>query len=187
MTVPSLDTARLLLQPVQLEDAEQVQRIFPQWEVVKYLAARVPWPFPEDGVRSYYSKQALPAVERGEEWHWTIRPKGEPERIIGAISLHLNREIHRGFWIAPEWRGRRLMTEAVAEVTRFWFEDLQQPVLRVKKAVENAASRAISVREGMRCIRETKDDYVSGRLPTEVWELDAATWRSRRLMEKQEP
>ena len=181
MATPTLETARLLLQPVRLEDAEQVQRLFPQWEVVKYLNVVVPWPFPEDGVETFYRERALPAVERGEEWHWTLRLKVEPERIIGAISLHLNREIHRGFWIAPEWRRQGLMTEAVAEVTRYWFEDLQQPVLCTKKAVANAASRAISVREGMRCIRKTEDDYVSGRLPTEVWEIDAATWRSTRL------
>ena len=180
MNVPTLETARLLLQPVQLEDAEQVQRLFPQWEVVKYLNIVVPWPFPEDGVETFYRERALPAVERGEEWHWTIRLKDEPEQIIGAISLHLNREIHRGFWIAPDWRGRGLMTEAVAEVTRFWFEELHQPVLRTKKAVANAASRAISVREGMQCVQMTEDDYVSGRLATEVWELEAESWRSRR-------
>jgi len=154
--------------------------LFPQWEVVKYLNIVVPWPFPKDGVETFYRERALPAVERGEEWHWTIRLKDEPEQIIGAISLHLNREIHRGFWIAPDWRGRGLMTEAVAEVTRFWFEELHQPVLRTKKAVANAASRAISVREGMQCVQMIEDDYVSGRLATEVWELEAESWRSRR-------
>lgn len=177
---PTLHTARLLLRPVCLEDAVQVQQLFPQWEVVKYLNAVVPWPFPEDGVETYYRERSLPAVDRGEEWHWTIRLKEEPERIIGAISLHLSREIHRGFWIAPEWRRRGLMTEAVAEVTRFWFEDLRQPVLRTKKAVANEASRAISVREGMRCVAVTEDEYVCGRLPTEVWEIDAETWRRRK-------
>jgi [ribosomal protein S5]-alanine N-acetyltransferase len=177
---PTLETARLLLLPVRLEDAAQVQPLFAQWEVVKYLNAIVPWPFPADGVEAFYRERALPAVERGEEWHWTLRLKDEPVRIIGAISLHLNREIHRGFWIAPEWRRRGLMTEAVAEATRFWFEDLGQPFLRVKKAVENAASRAISVHEGMRCVAITEDDYVCGRLSTEVWEMDAAEWRQRR-------
>ncbi|WP_263366415.1 GNAT family N-acetyltransferase [Edaphobacter bradus] len=180
MATPELETARLVLRPLRLSDADQVQPLFAHWEVVKYLNVRVPWPFPEGGVFAYYGELALPAVERGEEWHWTIRLKDEPERIIGAISLHLNREINRGFWIAPEWRGQGLMTEAVAEVTRFWFEDLRQPVLRTKKAVANAASRAISAREGMRCVQETEDDYVSGRLPTELWEMDAAMWRERR-------
>jgi ribosomal-protein-alanine N-acetyltransferase len=69
------------------------------------------------------------------------------------------------------------MTEAAAAVTRFWFEELQQLVLRVKKARENAASRAISLREGMQCVGEAEGDYVSGRLPTELWELRAEDWR----------
>jgi [ribosomal protein S5]-alanine N-acetyltransferase len=78
-----------------------------------------------------------------------------------------------------------LMTEAVWRVTRFWFEDLKQPILRVKKAQANAASRAISVREGMRCTAVIEDDYVSGRLPTEVWEMNADAWRTRhRLLEE---
>jgi len=29
----------------------------------------------------------------------------------------------------------------------------------------------------MRRIGETEDDYVSGRLPTEIWELTAEDWR----------
>jgi RimJ/RimL family protein N-acetyltransferase len=133
-------------------------------------------------VEKYYRDLSLPAIERGEEWHWTLRRKADPdEKVIGAVSLHLNSEIHRGFWIAPQWRRQGLMTEAVTEVTRFWFEDLNQPILRVKKTQANAASRAISIREGMRCTAVTEDDYVCGRLPTEVWEIDAVTWRTRRL------
>ncbi len=180
MAMRELETLRLALRPLQLADAEQVQILFPRWEIVQYLNARVPWPFPENGVRAYYLETALPGMARGKEWHWTLRRKADPDKIIGVISLHQNRDGNRGFWIAPEWRRQGLMTEAVAKVTRFWFEDLGQPVLRVKKARENAASRAISVREGMRCVGVTEEDYVCGRLPTELWEMDAATWRSLR-------
>jgi ribosomal-protein-alanine N-acetyltransferase len=158
MPTPALETSRLNLEPLKFEDADQVQHLFPQWEVVQYLNTVVPWPFPPDGVQAFYRERALPAIERGEEWHWTLRLKSTPDTIIGAISLHLNREINRGFWIVPEQRRRGLMTEAVNEVTRFWFEDLGQPHLRVKKAIANTASRAISVREGMQCISTTEDD-----------------------------
>ena len=57
---PTLETERLLLCPLQLEDAEQAQRLFPQWEIVRYLNARVPWPYPPDGVRSFYLDVCLP-------------------------------------------------------------------------------------------------------------------------------
>jgi RimJ/RimL family protein N-acetyltransferase len=62
-----LETPRLELRPLELADAEQAQRLFPKWEIVKYLANRVPWPYPEDGALTYYRDDALPAMERGEE------------------------------------------------------------------------------------------------------------------------
>lgn len=174
-----LATPRLKLHPLQLSDAAEVQPLFAHWEIVKQLNARVPWPFPSDGVETYYRDAALPAIERGEEWHWTLRLKDDPaQKIIGSICLVLEGPVNRGFWLARDWQGRGLMTEAAIEVTRFWFEDLNQPVLRIKKARDNAASRAISLRQGMRCIAQIEDDYVSGRLPTEIWELTAEQWRS---------
>ena len=181
MDRPVLQTPRLSLRPLQLADAIQVQPLFAQWEIVKQLNNKVPWPFPDDGVHTFYRDVALPAVERGDEFYWMLRLKDDPQqKIIGCIHVVLSAEDNRGFWIAREWQGRGLMTEAVAEVTRFWFEDLKQPVLRVKKARDNAASRAISRRQGMRCIAESEGDYVSGRLPSERWELTAEDWRARR-------
>jgi [ribosomal protein S5]-alanine N-acetyltransferase len=181
MDGPVLQTPRLSLRPLQLADAVQVQPLFAQWKIVKQLNNKVPWPFPDDGVHTFYRDVALPAVERGDEFYWMLRLKDDPQqKIIGCIHVVLNAEDNRGFWIAREWQGRGLMTEAVAEVTRFWFEDLKQPVLRVKKARDNAASRAISLRQGMRCIAEVEADYVSGRLPSERWELTAEDWRARR-------
>jgi [ribosomal protein S5]-alanine N-acetyltransferase len=181
MSTPTLETPRLILRPLELADADEVQLIFPQWEIVRHLNTRVPWPFPPDGVRTYYLDSALPAIERGEQWHWMLHLNSDPERrIIGSISLVLPNPVNRGFWIALPWQRQGLMTEAVQAVNRFWFEELKQPVLRTKKACENLASRAISVREGMRCTAQTEDDYVSGRLSTEHWELTAEDWRQRK-------
>lgn len=171
---PTLETPRLILRPLALPDAAEVQPLFAHWEIVKQLNARVPWPFPDDGAHGFYRDIALPAIQRGEQWHWTLRLRDDSEqKIIGSICLILHGDTNRGFWMAKQYQGLGLMTEAAAVVTRFWFEQLKQPVLRVKKARDNAASRAISLREGMRCIGETEDDYVCGRLPTEIWELTA--------------
>jgi ribosomal-protein-alanine N-acetyltransferase len=72
------------------------------------------------------------------------------------------------------------VTEAVAVVTDYWFETLKFPVLRVPKAVPNTASRRISEKEGMRVVAVEERDYVSGRVPTEIWEISAEEGRSRR-------
>jgi ribosomal-protein-alanine N-acetyltransferase len=65
--IATLQTERLLLQPLQLADAEQTQRLFPQWEMVKFLSKQIPWPYPVDGALTYYRDVALPAVERGQQ------------------------------------------------------------------------------------------------------------------------
>jgi len=84
---PILETPRLILRPLELADAEQAQAIFPQWEIVRYLTKSVPWPYPPDGATTFYRDVALPAVARGEEWYWMIRPKSSPNQLIGAITL----------------------------------------------------------------------------------------------------
>jgi [ribosomal protein S5]-alanine N-acetyltransferase len=171
----------MILRPLEIGDAEQTQRIFPHWEIVKFLNRRVPWPFPADGARVYYRNMALPAMERGEEWHWTLRLKSDPRLHIGAISL-MKREGHnRGFWLGLEWHGKGLMSEAVEVVMDYWFDELGISVLRVQKAVANVASRRISEKTGMRVVAVEEGDYVGGRFPSEVWEITAAGWHARRV------
>jgi [ribosomal protein S5]-alanine N-acetyltransferase len=178
--VPTLETPRLFLRPLRQEDAEQAQKLFPQWEIVQYLNNRVPWPFPEDGALSYYRDIAMPAMERGEQWHWTLWLKSDPANLIGAISLMKGEDENRGFWISPGWQRRGLMTEAVEAVTDYWFDVLGFQQLRAPKAIANIASRRISEKTGMRMIRVEERDYVSGRLASEVWEITAEEWRARR-------
>src|SRR5512146_324735 len=96
--IRALETPRLWLHPLQLADAERVQLLFPHWEIVRYLN-RVPWPYPPDGALRYYRDLALPAMERGDAWHWTLRLKQDPDRLIGSISLTKNDNDNRGFWI----------------------------------------------------------------------------------------
>jgi len=177
---PTLQTERVLLRPLQLEDAEQVQLLFPQWEIVQYLNARVPWPYPPDGVQSFYRDVLLPAVQRGDEWAWTLRLKTTPDKIIGALSLTRGENDNRGFWLAPEWHNRSLMTEAVIAANDFWFDVLGFTHLRVPKAVANTASRRISEKTGMHVIATEDRDFVCGRLPSEIWEITADEWRTHR-------
>jgi [ribosomal protein S5]-alanine N-acetyltransferase len=173
-----LETKRLVLRPLRMEDAAQTQVLFPHWEIVKYLAVIVPWPYPEDGALTYYRDAALPAVERGDAWHWSLRLKESPEELIGGISLMREGHGNRGFWIGILWQGRGLMTEAVEAVTGYWFDVLGMSVLRAPKAVDNMASRRVSEKTGMRVVGTEIRDYVSGRLPSEIWEITAEEWRA---------
>jgi len=175
---PELETARLLLRPLQLADADQLQKVFPQWEIVRYLAAVVPWPYPADGAYKYVHDIALPSIARGEVWQWTLRLKTDPDQIIGSIDVRVKENENRGFWLDPRWQRQGLMTEACDAVTDFWFETLKFPVLRAPKAVINVASRRISEKQGMRLVATEEREYVSGRHLSEIWEITAEDWRA---------
>jgi RimJ/RimL family protein N-acetyltransferase len=163
-----------------MDDAERTQMLFPNWDIVKFLNSNIPWPYPANGVEQYYRHIALPAIDRGEEWHWTIRLKESPEVHIGAISLHGIRSDNRGYWLGLPWQGRGYMTEAVAAINDFWFDALGFEKLRAPKAIENIASRRISEKTGMRIIALEERDFVSGKHMAEIWEITAEEWKAVR-------
>jgi [ribosomal protein S5]-alanine N-acetyltransferase len=168
------------LRPLELADAPQAQLLFPHWEIVRYLSNAVPWPYPPDGAYTYYRDAALPAMDRGDEWHWTLRLKREQHQLIGGIALLKGENINRGFWLGLPWHGQGFMTEASEAVTEYWFNTLKFPLLRAPKAAANIASRHISEKSGMRMVAIEEREYVSGRLPTEIWEITAEEWNARR-------
>ncbi|HET9837574.1 MAG TPA: GNAT family N-acetyltransferase [Candidatus Angelobacter sp.] len=185
--VPTLETPRLILRPLELADSEQAQVLFPHWEIVRYLGKVVPWPYPPDGAYTFYRDLALPDMERGVAWHWTLRLKSNPEQMIGSITLRKSDAKNRGFWIGLPWQKQGLMTEASEVVTDYWFDVLKMPFLRVPKAIANAGSRRISQEQGMRVVATEDRDYVSGRLPSEIWEITAEEWRRRRKRNASRP
>jgi len=146
---------------------------------VRYLASHVPWPYPADGALTYYRDVVMPAVARGEQWHWGLWLKDGPNHLIGVVSL-MKGENNRGFWLGLPWQGRGLMSESVLAVTDYWFDVLGFSVMRVSKAIANASSRRISEKTAMRVIAMEDRDYVSGKLPTEIWEVTAEEWRRYR-------
>ena len=175
-----LETDRLLLLPLTLADAPLIQAAFPVWEVVRWLASTVPWPYPDDGAAVFVSQIALPAMAEGTAWHWSIRTKAEPDRLIGVVTLTDKDDDNRGFWIDPVQQGQGFATEASEAVTDYWFEGLGKTVLSVPKAVANPASRRISEKQGMRVVRRLDLSLVSGVEEAELWQIDRETWRRMR-------
>jgi ribosomal-protein-alanine N-acetyltransferase len=119
-------------------------------------------------------------MERGNEWHWSLRLKSHPDRLIGTIALVKDGDNNRGFWIGLPWQGMGLMTEASEAVNDFWFRELGFTKLRVPKAAGNRASSRISEKNGMRMVGTEEREYVGGRFLTEIWEMTVEEWRARR-------
>src|SRR5437868_11989278 len=83
---PALDTGRLILRPLELRDAPAVQRWFPDPELVKYLHAGLPWPYPDDGALTN-TRESLEKRARGEKFFWVLTLKDGDGQAIGRIDL----------------------------------------------------------------------------------------------------
>ena len=177
---PVLETARLILRPYAPYDAEAVQRIFPQWEVVRWLHAGIPWPYPDDGAEANMA-ECLDKIARGERHYWAITLKGD-DTLRGRIDLWpydgKTRDM-RGFWLDPALHGQGLMTEAAEAVTAYAFQVLGWPFLYLTNAVANRPSGRVKEKQGAELIAIEPRDYVSGPGESQVWRLDRDAWLAR--------
>ena len=178
MGTPTLETPRLVLRPAALTDAPAIQTHFANWNVIKHMGGRVPWPYPVDGAERFLKDDALPRVNKGDAHLWAICLKAEPDELIGIIEFRLaiDANDHRGFWIAePYWR-KGLMSEAVEAVNRFVFEDLELESFIEQNAADNPASRRLKEKSGGELVGRRESRYLSGERWSEVWRLTRAGW-----------
>ena len=179
---PVLETRRLVVRPLRQDDVPAIQRRFPQWQVVRYLAARMPWPYPPDGAASHVA-ECLEQMARREKCYWAIVLKGGPDELIGRIDLWpddgLSRD-QRGFWLDPEFQGQGLMTEAAGRVTEFAFIDLGWPHLWLSNAEANGASGRIKEKQGAQLIDRAPFRFVCGEGTRMIWLLRREDWLARR-------
>ena len=122
--VPTIQTPRLTLRPPCLEDAPSLQKYFADYEVIRYLSAAVPWPYPADGALCFLRDTVIPNQGK-DRWTWGLYLHKNPSMLIGVIDLwRKGRPEHRGFWLARQFWRQGLMTEAAAAITDYAFEQL---------------------------------------------------------------
>lgn len=177
----TLETPRLVLRPLALSDAPRIQALFPNPNVVRLLAAAIPWPYPEDGAVEFL-RRILPKVEAGEEYDWALLLKGrEDEGLIGLIGLYpTSDEDHRGFWLGEPYWGQGLMREAASRVNDFAFDDLGMTELLLNNAEPNLVSHRLKESAGAEIVSIEDTEYIGGTFPGVRWRLTAEAWRRNR-------
>lgn len=179
---PVLHTPRLILRPVRSKDAPVIQRLFPQWDVVRWLDAKVPWPYPADGATAFVAT-CLQEMARGQKSHWAIVPRSGTADLIGLIDLWPDDGVsrnQRGFWLDPAYHRRGLMSEAADRVTDYALRELGWPHLWLSNAQDNHGSRRIKEKEGAQLVELIIGRYIGGETSQMVWLLTRDTWLARR-------
>ena len=100
------------------------------------------------------------------------------DELIGTIDLWPDdgSQEQRGFWLAPEFHGRGLITEAAERVTEYAFLELGWPHLWLTNAEGNAPSRRIKEKQGAKLVARAPARFVAGEGIREIWLLRREDW-----------
>lgn len=182
MKPPNLQTSRLILRPLKLDDAPALQRHFARWEIIQNLSLAVPWPYPENGAHQFIQQRLQPD---SDDLVWAITEKEAVDELIGVIDYMAEDTGagHRGFWLGLPWQGRGYMTEAVIAVQDYLFFDMGLERMVVTNAVNNPASRRIKEKTGAKLLGRIPFSHRDGCNESEVWELTREGWARFRGLE----
>lgn len=136
-----LETERLLMKPMRIEDVDLIQKFLPDWEIVKYLShPALSLKAATDVAREVF-RRVIMKPEPKDEWIWKIQHKNDPDKIIGVA--HLRTDAARGsenIWLDPDFRTPELMEEALHAVNEHAFSQLGFSNVVFQKAFAHAAA-----------------------------------------------
>lgn len=175
--LPEFKTDRLILKELRLEHADDYQKKFNDYEIIRNLNPSVPWPYPENGAYEHIQSYILP--QQGKTlWAWGLFLTEAPNELIGAISVGKNGPNgDRGFWLEkPQW-GKGLMSEALVPVMDYAFEVIGFDKMMFCNAIENKASTRVKAKTGASFVKYADGEFVDPNYKTkEIWQLTKENW-----------
>jgi [ribosomal protein S5]-alanine N-acetyltransferase len=182
MKTPIIQTERLILRPLALEDAPAIQRHFNNRNIIRNLASVVPWPYPADGAETFVRLQ-LDKIAAGEDiYQWVLVLRGGDGEAIGNIHFRPGIDSakgNRGFWLAePHWN-RGLMTEAITAMNDFAFATLGIESFFVCNVASNDASRRVKQKTGAEFVGHIELEHHNGQSRSERWIVRRENWLCR--------
>ncbi len=140
---PNLESDRLLLRQVSVNDAAEVFALRSNPETMKYIPRPLVTTVEEalEHVKLINSK-----IESGEGINWAITEKGNPKLlgIIGHYRIkweHFRSEI--GYMLLPEAQGKGIITEAIQLLIDYGFDEMKMHSLEAIIDPDNQASARV--------------------------------------------
>lgn len=155
-----LETARLRLRPVYLEDAETVYASIR--ESIEPLARWMDWchaDYAREDSDSWIASTRS-AWEAGGAYEFLVFERSD--RHVGAVGLNqFNREnncANLGYWVRQSSQRQGYAVEAVRRIARFAFDEAKFQRVEIVAAVDNIASRSVAERAGatLECVARNR-------------------------------
>lgn len=135
-----LITERLVLRELQANDAEQIFKIRTDPRVNQFID-REPSKSVDDSLK--FINNILKAQNNNCSVMWAITLKNDPKLIGSVVYWHIVKEKDKaemGYEMLPEYFGQGIMHEALTEVIRFGFEEMQLKTIVAETREDNLRS-----------------------------------------------
>jgi RimJ/RimL family protein N-acetyltransferase len=147
---PRLSTERLVLRPLELYDAQEVQSLAGDRRIAS-TTLTIPHPY-EDGMAEAWIGSTWEQLDRREAVVLAITEQ-DRGAFLGVVSLHLRLDHERGelgYWIGKPYWGQGYVTEAAQALVRYGFEELGLNRIYASHFGSNPASGRVMEKLGMR-------------------------------------
>ena len=148
-TALTLQTERLILRSLTLEDAQDVQRFAGDRDIA-LMVLRIPHPY-EDDMAEEWICACADAYKKDEAINFAITLRTD-RNLIGTIGLELEQENERaelGYWIGKPYWNLGYATEAARAVVAYSFEVLKLNRIYAYHFTRNPASGRVLKKIGM--------------------------------------
>ncbi|MCH1625940.1 GNAT family N-acetyltransferase [Ferdinandcohnia quinoae] len=145
-----IETERLLLRSLKIEDAERVEELASDYDIAK-TTLNIPHPYPE-GSAAPFIKSMLEAEKENKMATFAIIEKSSSS-LIGTMSIGNNTEHKRGelaYWIGKPYWGKGYGTEAAKAVIRYGFDEFGLQKVFAAAFTDNPGSWRIMEKIGMK-------------------------------------
>jgi len=157
---PKLETERLTLRQLNLNDAKSIFSLRTNKEVNEFITREVPNNLAE--ARAFIDS-VTNLIDENKAIFWIIESKNNNE-LIGSIGLrHFDVEDNYaeiGYEINPSYQQRGLMNEAFEVVLKFAFEEMELEAIEAFTHMDNDASIALLEKHNFVYQSERIDDKV---------------------------
>ncbi len=135
----------------QLSDAADLAAALSNKKVQDNLRDGLPYPYTEQDGRDYIS--AMLSADEEETFAFAITVDG---KVIGSVGVFRQGNIHRrtaelGYYIAEEYWGRGIMTEAVKQICEYVFDKSDIIRIYAEPFAYNIASCRVLEKAGFLC------------------------------------
>lgn len=148
---PTLQTEYLILNSPSEQDLDDIVSYLNHTSEFSENTLNLPFPYKKENA-NFWLTMSKHGFENKNAFVFAVREK-ESGKIIGGIGLHIDAEHCKaevGYWLAKKFWNRGYVTEALHEIIRFGFQNLNLNKIYATHFIFNPASGRVLQKSGMK-------------------------------------